>query len=379
MNGHKGEATFTYVGCTKDARKELWNRCQQVNSPWLVGGDFNCIISTTEKSGGRTPNLAKMNTFRDNIHRAGLFDLGFKGPNFTWKRGSIWERLDRMLVNDAWFNYFLLSFVTHLSLAGLDHRPILMSITSTDNYSSPSPLDISTCGLHILHIIAKALRGWSWNTFGNVHATVQKVEGEVKALENGGLLGIEEEKKLLIAHNNVLSAIDYKEKFLKQKEAMNIFTNGDRNTRFFNAYIKYKRKCNTIHAIQNVNGQWLHNNNDIANDAICFYKELLNQEHNLRPHIEKAHFMEELNYTVVLKLTDIPTEKEIWNAISSIDSTKSAGPNGFTAEFYKKSWKIFKTDVIVVVTSFFQGNNLPNYFCSSTTVLIPKSEIQKNW
>ncbi|XP_020588365.1 uncharacterized protein LOC110030131 [Phalaenopsis equestris] len=204
MNGHKGEATFAYVGCTKDARKELWNRLihinQLVNSPW-----------------------------------AGLFDLGFKGPNFTWKRGSIWERLDRMLVNDAWFNHFLLTFVTHLSLVGSDHRPILISITSTDSYSSPLPFRYLNMWvahpsysnyiaglwkgvshldplvkLSLLQIkTVKALRGWSWNTFGNVHATVQKAKDEVKALENGGHLGIEEEKKLLIAQNNLLSAIDY--------------------------------------------------------------------------------------------------------------------------------------------------------------------------
>ncbi|XP_020596871.1 uncharacterized protein LOC110036703 [Phalaenopsis equestris] len=300
-----------------DARNKLWNRLihisQQVNSPWLVGGDFNCIISTFEKSGGRTPN--------------------------------------RMLVNDAWFNHFLLTFVTHLSLAGSDHRPILISITSTDNYSSPLPfrylnmwaahpsysnyiVDLwkgvshpdPLVQLSLLQIkIAKALRGWSWNTFGNVNATVQKAEDEVKALENGGQLGIEEEKKLLIAQNNLLSVIDYQEKFLKQKATMNIFTDGDRNTRFFHAYIKYKRKCNTIQDIQNANGQWLHNNNDITNDVISTLRH------------EKAHFMAELNYTAGLKLTDIPTEKEIWNAINSIDNSKSTSPDGFTAEFYKKS------------------------------------------
>ncbi|XP_020598796.1 uncharacterized protein LOC110038335 [Phalaenopsis equestris] len=181
--------------------------------------------------------------------------------------------------------------------------------------------------LSLLQIkIAKALKSWSWNTFGNVHTTVQKAEEEVKALERGGQLGIEEEKKLLTAQNYLLSAIDYQEKILKQKESMNIFTDGDRNTRFFHAYIKYKRKCNTIHAIQNANGQWLQNNNDIANDAICYYKDLLNQDHHFRPHIEKEHFMEELNYTTGLKLTDTPTENEIWNAINSIDSSKFAGP-----------------------------------------------------
>ncbi|XP_020599664.1 uncharacterized protein LOC110039059 [Phalaenopsis equestris] len=322
MNGQKGEATFIYAGCTKDARKDLWNRLinisQQVESPWLLRGDFNCITSTIEKSGGRAPNPAKMNTFSDNIYRDGLFDLGFKGPTFTWKRGAIWERLDRLLVNDAWFSHFLLTLFTHLSLAGSDHRPILISITSTDNYNSCPPFRYLNMWaahpsynkyiadlwkgvshrdpfvkLSLLQIkIVRALRSWSWETFGNVHAKFQEAEDEVKNLEQGEYIG---------------------------------------------------------------------------------------NDHNFRPHIEKAHFLAEQNYTVGLKLTGIPNEKEIWNAISSIDSNKSAGPDGFTAEFYKKSWEIIKADVIAVVTSLFQGNNIPKYFCSSTTVLIPKSDIQQNW
>ncbi|XP_020595831.1 uncharacterized protein LOC110035859 [Phalaenopsis equestris] len=283
MNGHKGEATFIYAGCTKDARKELWNRLinisQQMSSSWVVGGDFNCITSIAEKSGGRVPNLVKMNNFSDNIHRAGLFDLGFKGPAFTWKRGAIWERFDRMLVNDAWFNHFLLTFVTHLSLAGSDHRPILISISHPDLIIKLSLLQIKT---------AKALRKWSWETFGNVHAKVQEAENEVNRLEHEEQIDNVEEKELLTAQNNFLSDIEYQEKILKQKAAMNIFTDGDRNTVFYHAYIKYKRKCNTIHAIQNANGQWLHDNAEIANDAISYYKNLLNQEHHPRTPIERA-------------------------------------------------------------------------------------------
>ncbi|XP_020595595.1 uncharacterized protein LOC110035668 [Phalaenopsis equestris] len=150
-----------------------------------------------------------MSTFCDNINNAGLFDLGFKGPAFTLKRGSMWERLDKFIVNDCWLFQFLLTSVTHLSLAGSDHRPPLISITSSELSSTPTPFGylnmwsshtlfsktISDLWKDISHPdplvkvsllqfkTSKALRKWSWEAFGNVLTNVSDAEKEVINLE----------------------------------------------------------------------------------------------------------------------------------------------------------------------------------------------------
>ncbi|XP_020599188.1 uncharacterized protein LOC110038640 [Phalaenopsis equestris] len=250
-----------------------------------------------------------MNTFKDNIHRANLFDLGFKGPNFTWKRGAIWERLYRILIIGLCLSALLLLIII-----------------------PPPPF--------------RYLNMWAAHPSYNKYIAdlwkVQEAENEVKKLEYEEQIGNVEEKELLTAQNNLLSAIEYQEKFLEHK--------------------------------------WLHDDADIAKDVINYYKNLLNQEQHFRNYIEKANFSTKLNFTASLKLTDIPNEKEIWNAISSIDNNKSAGPDGFTAEFYKKSWEVIKIDVIAAATSFFKGNNLPKYFCASTTVLIRQiAETNYSW
>ncbi|KAK8682144.1 hypothetical protein V6N13_054539 [Hibiscus sabdariffa] len=55
-------------------------------------------------------------------------DLGFQGPKFTWRRGTLHQRLDRCIGNDGWWSMWLNSQLLHLNRIGSDHRPILLVI-----------------------------------------------------------------------------------------------------------------------------------------------------------------------------------------------------------------------------------------------------------
>jgi hypothetical protein len=48
-----------------------------------------------------------------------------------------------------------------------------------------------------------------------------------------------------------------------------------------------------------------------------------------------------------------PVEKEIFEALTSLSSTKAPGPNGFIALFYKKYWNLVKKDVLICIEHFF--------------------------
>ncbi|XP_017620776.1 uncharacterized protein LOC108464989 [Gossypium arboreum] len=86
-------------------RKQLWEAPKHTmlvdGSPWLAIGDFNAIIALCEKRGGRV--IGKIcGLFSEFMDFMGLQDLGFNGPNFTWNRGGVFERLDRAICNEAW-------------------------------------------------------------------------------------------------------------------------------------------------------------------------------------------------------------------------------------------------------------------------------------
>lgn len=73
--------------------------------PWLLGGDFNEILSSREKEGGITRSQQQMSGFCDAVDSCSPNDLAPVGPAFTW-RGirsgeEIKVRLDRFLANDG--------------------------------------------------------------------------------------------------------------------------------------------------------------------------------------------------------------------------------------------------------------------------------------
>lgn len=73
-----------------------------------------------------------MSMFRETFNSHALVDIGFKGPQFTWRRGGICERLDRVVANLGWQNLFP---STILSFLNSDHMPLLLQLSSSSGNS----------------------------------------------------------------------------------------------------------------------------------------------------------------------------------------------------------------------------------------------------
>ncbi|KAH7842530.1 hypothetical protein Vadar_006447 [Vaccinium darrowii] len=123
---------FTGVyACTDIAeRKNLWRvltkKARVITEPWVLMGDFNCILSNEEKWGGEEKAEWEMADFRNFVADSGLIDIGYVGYPYTWnnKRGgraNVRERLDRVLVNPRWQVDFESGFLKHLGPGGSDH------------------------------------------------------------------------------------------------------------------------------------------------------------------------------------------------------------------------------------------------------------------
>lgn len=66
----------------------LWDSIRDVassiNMPWLLRGDFNCNLYSSEKIGGNLVPHDRFSDFRDCLMEAGLSDLSSSMLFFTW-------------------------------------------------------------------------------------------------------------------------------------------------------------------------------------------------------------------------------------------------------------------------------------------------------
>ncbi|XP_020599038.1 uncharacterized protein LOC110038516 [Phalaenopsis equestris] len=227
---------FIYAGCKSTARHELWQQLQDfsysIREFWIFGGNFTCLSSPSEKKGGTSPDINLMNIFNDNIQYAGLFDLGFIGPKYTWRRGKIWERLDRVL----------------------------------------------------------------WEVVENIDSKVLKAEQKVLQLEQLMTSGIGSEMDLQSANEHLLDAFNMQEDFYAQKANIMKFCHGDRNSNYCHACINYRRKCNTIHKILSQEGHWITTADGIAGNAVQYFQNIFKQTPASQPAIQYTLFHKEREF-----------------------------------------------------------------------------------
>ncbi|KAL0292598.1 UNVERIFIED_CONTAM: hypothetical protein Sradi_6983200 [Sesamum radiatum] len=99
--------------------------------PWLLLGDFNAVLDSSEVCGRAADTGASMEEFRETIVAAGLVHLPSTGCPFTWHNcsegsRSLWKRLDRMLVNEMWLvKWPHASYLSALPSTS-DHSPLVL-------------------------------------------------------------------------------------------------------------------------------------------------------------------------------------------------------------------------------------------------------------
>ncbi|XP_042029335.1 uncharacterized protein LOC121776240 [Salvia splendens] len=120
-----------YTKCTRGERVALWDKMREISintegMPWIIGEDFNTILSTRDRAGSDTNRQTEMIDFAEAIEDCRLLDPGYDGSDFTWAKNGFFERLDRVLVNEQWARIFEAVRATNLPRVASDHGPVLV-------------------------------------------------------------------------------------------------------------------------------------------------------------------------------------------------------------------------------------------------------------
>ncbi|XP_027182270.1 uncharacterized protein LOC113780688 [Coffea eugenioides] len=126
-----------------------------------------------------------------------------------------------------------------------------------------------------------------------------------------------------------------------------------------------------IHRIKKSNGDWVGTNADIASEAITYLSDFFTgslESSSEMWHLILSMISEEDN----VKLEAVPSIKEVYRVVRSMDGDSAAGPNGFAGKFFTYAWEVVAQDVYKAVLSFFCGAELPRFITSTSIILIPE-------
>ncbi|XP_070045091.1 uncharacterized protein [Nicotiana tomentosiformis] len=181
--------TLVYAKYDIIERIELWDSmyhlASYMESPWLVGGDFNVILSGEEKYGPLLVYLSEVEDFAHCVDTCALYDLGFKGSLYTWWNGRsnidcIFKRLNRFFANQHFLDLFPTLKVEHMIKYGSYHAPLLLSC-NIDTVQVKKPfkfLNFWTKHETFLKVVKE-----NWETFGDIFKQIAALEDVIKVHE----------------------------------------------------------------------------------------------------------------------------------------------------------------------------------------------------
>lgn len=180
---------FTAVyGPPSPLSKPLFWDCLQLigaafDGHWLVMGDFNTILSSADKLGGRPVATSSNGGLKQVIDTHGLIDLGFIGSASTWtnRRAStanIQERLDKGFANANWQIHFPNATIYHLVALNSDHKPLLLD-TNPRLQTTPQPFRFES--MWTLHPNTGLIISKAWN---RGHTLTSKLKNTKMALKD---------------------------------------------------------------------------------------------------------------------------------------------------------------------------------------------------
>ena len=332
--------------------------------------------------------------FQKFIFDYSLRDMGFRGPRFTWARGRLLERLDRVLCNMHFDPNISEATVFHLAKMKSDHRPLLVVIGRVDEQQTARPfrffkgwLEHEEFGQLVrdnwvdqgsmaatMTGLAEAVKLWNQNTFGSIgrrkKQIMARLNGIQKALETHttrNLVRLDGELR-----QELEAILDQEELVWKLKSRTEWLALGDRNTSYFHKKTMMRRKKNRIEALKLEGDEWCFDGDVLKAAILSFYKNLYTIDYSLRGTFRiHGRFPAIRNEDMVILGTQV-TKEEIKVALFEMAPNKAPGVDGLHAAFFQSQWEVVGDSVCSMIQRIFNGAPIEPELNRTSIVLIPK-------
>ncbi|XP_012851712.1 PREDICTED: uncharacterized protein LOC105971405 [Erythranthe guttata] len=289
--------------------------------PWLLGGDFNEILSNSEKTGGNARLPASIRAFRNTLEDCSLSDLGFEGSPFTWSNNrhapdTVRCRLDRCCANNGWISLFPRASVYHLNYSGSDHLPIKAILRDSKNVQTlrkkrPFRFEATwfrrddcediinqywannQCIDPIEDLLWKnnecriALINWSKNTLRQPQVHIKSLHKKIRELQEADQTEARKEEisKLRAA---LEKAYEDNDMYWRQRSKIQWIREGDRNTRFFHSKATIRNRTNRMSKLKDNEGCWKDKEADIEHIITEHFEQIFKSTNPREDEIDEV-------------------------------------------------------------------------------------------
>ncbi|GLT97187.1 hypothetical protein SLE2022_147640 [Rubroshorea leprosula] len=388
-----------------EIRSQLWEELRIVSKhftgPWLVIGDFNDVVDSTEKFGGNPICQNRVKAYTDCMNDCNLLDLGYFGGRFTWvnmrdNSQIIRERIDRAWANPDWHLQFPEANVFHLPRVCSDHNPILLDFEHSGFKSGERPFrlekfwldhpnfkdlitpvwsSITSSTSQCVANTKSVCKIWSRNTFGHIFDKKRelnvRLNGIQKALSFKPSTFLSSlEKELSKEYANILK---FEEDLWFMKSRTNWVVDGDRNSKFFHLSTIKHRSHNRIHCLRISTDEWVSDQREISNLIVHYFRDLFTSSLAHSYH-DSFSLIGGLSSNTMASYVDddIPSDKEIHDALFSLKPFKAPGPDGLHPMFFQKMWPVVAEILCSDIKNAFCLSSIPEGWNDCLISLIPK-------
>ncbi|XP_074317931.1 uncharacterized protein LOC141654709 [Silene latifolia] len=275
--------------------------CDSSQVPLVLFGDFNEILSATEKEGGAIRRESQMDAFRETLDDCALYDLGYRGNIFTWQRGRevatmVRERLDRAVATTEWGYLFPHTIVQHYPIYSSDHSAILIKQEERQRGRvgrrgfklEPFWVADEQCRGVVqeawvdegageitdkIEMCAARLASWAKERFGDVKKRIREKEAELEYWQRQP-----PSADMINRCRGIVKEVDelrrQVETYWYTRARKCELRDGDKNTSYFHHKAKQRKKRNTIVGIENEDGGWCTEEEDIAKVVEDYFSRL---------------------------------------------------------------------------------------------------------
>ncbi|XP_073355470.1 uncharacterized protein [Aegilops tauschii subsp. strangulata] len=322
-----------------DFLADLVRMCGSEQLSYLVGGDFNIIRRREDKNNDNFDGRWSF-MFNTIIESLNLREIELSGRKFTWANAlpnPTYEKLDRVLASVDWEQKFPLNKIRHLR---------------------------------------SVLRGWAKHLSGIYKVEKERLLSLIQSLDvkaETTLLPVAELQTKLDAELRLKELLREEELKWALRAKVWRVVQGDANTEFFHMIANGKHRKKRIFQLEQDEGTIVGQEN-LKLYITEFYKQLFGPPANTCVSLDESRVEDVPQLTVVENevLTAPFTEKEVFEAVSQMETNKAPGPDGFPAEFYKKCWCIIKGDLLPSFNDLFAGQLHLFQLNFGTITLLPK-------